>query len=224
MTSIIIIGSGGNAYDVLDSLDQINAAAPTWKLLGFLDDARPVGTNYLGLPVLGTIDDARKFAACQFSNTIGSDRSYKQRMEVVRRCGVPDERFATLVHPNSSVSSRACLGRGVSVSAGASVAGGVLVGDHVLLGPGCIIGHNAVIEDYAIVAPGAIVSGFVRIERSCYIGAGARIRQHQKIGHSALVGMGAVVVDDVQPGATVVGVPARPIERDASTRATLRSC
>jgi acetyltransferase-like isoleucine patch superfamily enzyme len=41
------------------------------------------------------------------------------------------------------------------------------------------------------------------------VGAGAVIRQGIQIGDGAVVGAGAVVVKDVPPGVTVVGVPAR---------------
>src|SRR5438128_759449 len=39
---LIILGTGGSAYDVLDIVDAINrcAAAPVWRVAGFLDDGR----------------------------------------------------------------------------------------------------------------------------------------------------------------------------------------
>jgi serine O-acetyltransferase len=42
------------------------------------------------------------------------------------------------------------------------------------------------------------------------IGTGAKVIGGVRIGDGATVGANAVVVDDVAPGATVVGAPARP--------------
>jgi sugar O-acyltransferase (sialic acid O-acetyltransferase NeuD family) len=214
--SVIILGTGGSAYDVLDIVEALNALRPSWTVAGFLDDARAAGTRHLGLEVLGRLGDAPRFRGHRFINVIGSDSSYRKRPEIVAATGLAADEFATLIHPGASVSARARLGRGVYVNHGVSVGGGVVVGDHVALSPGCIVGHDSVIEDYALVAPGAVVSGFVRLGRACYVGAHSVIRQHLRVGEKALVGMGAVVVREVAAGATVVGNPARPLERGRS--------
>jgi len=49
------------------------------------------------------------------------------------------------------------------------------------------------------------------VERRAAIGSGATILGGVRIGEGATVGAGAVVVADVDPGATVVGNPARPL-------------
>src|SRR4051812_18123710 len=114
MQRLVIIGTGGSAHDVLDVVDGINAASPTWELAGFLDDARPPGSRHLGIGVLGPVGDAPRFAGtAYFINAIGSDRSYRRRPDILVATGLPPEQFATLVHPASSVSGRAKLGRGV---------------------------------------------------------------------------------------------------------------
>jgi serine O-acetyltransferase len=46
-----------------------------------------------------------------------------------------------------------------------------------------------------------------------FVGAGARIVGPVNVGSEAKVGANAVVVKDVPPNATVVGIPARPLER-----------
>lgn len=210
---LIILGTGGSAYDVLDIVEAINAQSPTWNLAGFLDDARQAGSQHLGLPILGGLRDATRFDGAWFVNVIGSEVSYRRRPEIIASTGLSLDRFATLVHPRASVSAWARLGRGVYVAFSASVGGSAIIGDHVSLSPGCIIGHDSVIADFALIAPGAVVSGFVRAGRACYIGAGAMIRQRLQLGDGALVGMGAVVVKDVPVEATVVGNPAKPLVR-----------
>jgi sugar O-acyltransferase (sialic acid O-acetyltransferase NeuD family) len=215
---LVIIGVSGNAYDILDIVDAVNADSPRWEVVGFLDDVRGPWVVHLGLPVLGPLREAPRWAGCAFVNAIGSDGSFRRRPAIVAATGLGAERFTTLVHPMASVSRRARLGRGVCVTCGASVAGGAVVGDHVFLGPAAIIGHDTVIGDHTVVAPGAVVSGFVQIEGPAYIGARAVIRQRQRVGARALVGMGAVVVRDVAPGTTVVGNPARLLRAEGGRR------
>jgi sugar O-acyltransferase (sialic acid O-acetyltransferase NeuD family) len=216
MRPLIILGTGGSAHDALDVVEAINARTPTWQVAGFLDDVRVVGSSHLGLEVLGPLADARRFPDHWFLNVIGSDKSYRQRPEIIASTNLPPQRFATLVHPGASVSSRARLGRGVCINFGVSVAGGVVVGDQVCLGPRVVVGHDTMIEDYALIAPNAVVSGFVHVGRAAYIGSGARVRQRLRIGERSLVGLGAVVLRDVPDGSTVVGNPARPLRRSVT--------
>jgi sugar O-acyltransferase (sialic acid O-acetyltransferase NeuD family) len=211
---LVILGTGGSAYDVLDIIEAINLAAPTWHVAGFLDDAKPVGSRHLDLPILGRLADANRLTCDhQFINAIGSDASFRNRPAIIAACNLGLDRFATLVHPLASVSARAQIGNGVYVAFGASVGGGVRIGNNVSLSPGVIIGHDSIIEDFALLAPGAIVSGFCRIESCAYIGAGAAIRQHVRVGHQGLVGLGAVVLRDVPASTVVVGNPAYALER-----------
>lgn len=83
------------------------------------------------------------------------------------------------------------------------------------------VAHDCVIGDYVTFGPGVKCNGHVRIEDHAYIGAGAIIKDgtHKPIviGKGAVVGMGAVVTKSVPPGVTVVGNPARILEKVNST-------
>lgn len=216
--SLVILGTGGGALDILDIVDALSVRSPIWKVAGFLDDARPSGSTYLGLPVLGPVASAGRLdPEYRFLNAIGSDRSHRQRPAIVGATGVAADRFATLVHPGACVSPRCRLGRGVTVGAGVVLAGQVVVGDHATLGSGAIVGHDSTIDDFAIIAPGAVVSGAVHIGRSSYVGAGASLRQRVRVGPGALIGMGAVVLNDVAANDRVVGCPARSLDAPLST-------
>lgn len=76
------------------------------------------------------------------------------------------------------------------------------------------VAHDVVIGDYVTLAPGVKINGHVKIEDHAYIGTGVVIRDGTEkpivIGRGAVVGMGAVVTKSVEPGAVVLGNPARP--------------
>lgn len=206
---LVILGTSGNALDVLDIVEAINAHELIWRVAGVLDDGHAEGDLFAGLPVLGGLAAASRLSDCWFVHAIGSDTSYRRRAELAAKTGLEANRFATLVHPQACVSSRAKLGHGVCVNFGASVAGNVIIEDHAIIGPRVIIGHDSFIGAWSLVAAGAIVSGAVRVGRACYIGAGSSVKQKVMVGNEALIGLGAVVVHDVDGGTTVVGNPAR---------------
>src|SRR5688572_22397222 len=103
---LVILGSGGNALDVLDVVDAVNARFRTWEVVGVLDDPRPPGPCH-GLAVLGTPADAARMWDCWFVNAVGEERTFRRRPRLAAATGVPAERFATLVHPLAAVSPRA---------------------------------------------------------------------------------------------------------------------
>ena len=101
----------------------------------------------------------------------------------------------------------------------AAVLGRRLVIDH---GMGVVIGETAVLGDdvylYHQVTLGGTSSAHGKrhptLGNGVIVGAGAKVLGAITVGDGARVGANAVVVKDVGPGQTVVGIPARPVERD----------
>lgn len=104
----------------------------------------------------------------------------------------------------------------------AMVTAQVSIGDPVLVEPGVYIVHGQVVADGLVrIGSGVVLSPFVTIglqagnvtgptvERYVSIGTGAKLIGPVTIGTGATIGANAVVVHDVAPGTTVVGVPAR---------------
>ena len=98
----------------------------------------------------------------------------------------------------------------------------VSIGDPVLVHPGIYVVHGQIVIDGIVeVGPGAVIAPWVTIglragnvqgaviDRDVAIGTGAKVVGPVSIGAGATIGANAVVVDDVEPGVTVVGVPAR---------------
>jgi len=107
---------------------------------------------------------------------------------------------------------------GIEIHPGAKI-GRRLIIDH---GMGVVIGETAEIGDdvylYHQVTLGGTSSQRGKrhptVGNNVIVGAGAKILGNILIGDGARVGANAVVVEAVRAGETVVGIPARPIERD----------
>jgi sugar O-acyltransferase (sialic acid O-acetyltransferase NeuD family) len=78
------------------------------------------------------------------------------------------------------------------------------------------VAHDCRIGDFVTFAPNVQCNGRVVIEDHAYLGTGAILREGSDdrpivIGRGAVVGMGAVVTRSVDPFATVIGNPAKPM-------------
>jgi UDP-2-acetamido-3-amino-2,3-dideoxy-glucuronate N-acetyltransferase len=127
-------------------------------------------------------------------------------------CKVGDgSRIGTFVE----VQAGAAIGANCKVSSHTFVCEGVTIEDGVFVGHGVTFVNDK--RPRATADGGALQTADdwemleTVVEAGASIGSGATILGGVRIGRGALVGAGAVVTRDVEPGATVVGNPARPL-------------
>jgi acetyltransferase EpsM len=209
---LVILGSHVFAEHVADvaalSEDlELSAFAENW-------DRERCREGLLGHPVVW-IDELEPLASTHMAIcAIGSTRR-RQFIEPVQEMGF---RFATLRHPNATLSPSTEVGVGCVISAGAVIAAHTRIGEHVIVNRGVLIGHHTTIGDYVTLSPGANVAGCVEIGEGAYIAMGAIILDRISVGSDAVVAAGAVVTHDVPDGAQVQGVPARIVRENVEGR------
>ncbi|MBO5045356.1 MAG: serine O-acetyltransferase [Clostridia bacterium] len=102
---------------------------------------------------------------------------------------------------------------GIEIHPAAKIAPGVFI-DH---GAGVVIGETAEIEEGVVIYQGATLGGTGKetgkrhptIQKNVTISCGAKVLGGFTVGEGARIGAGAVVLREVPPYATVVGVPGR---------------
>jgi serine O-acetyltransferase len=111
---------------------------------------------------------------------------------------------------------------GIEIHPGATIGRRVFI-DH---GMGIVIGETAVIGDDCTLYHGVTLGGtswnkgkrHPTLGKNVVIGAGAKVLGPIVMGDGAKIGSNAVVVRDVPPGATAVGIPARLVTADDQDR------
>ncbi len=116
---------------------------------------------------------------------------------------------------------------GIEIHPGARIGRRFFI-DH---GMGVVIGETAVIGDDCTLYHGVTLGGtswqkgkrHPTLGNDVVVGAGAKVLGPIEIGDGARIGSNAVVVKPVAPGATVVGVPGRVVERPKGAVAARRA-
>lgn len=203
--ALVIVGAGGFGRECLDIVEALNECGAALEFRGFLDDS---GGNHVllgrrNVTCLGPIGAAP--ADTRFVIAIGNAEVRQRIDDELTGRGLT---AVGLVHPQATLGSDCRIGEGTILNAGARATTNITLGRHVQLHANCTVGHDAELEDFVTVLPGATISGSVRLGRGVTIGTGANVLPGLHVGDGAFVGAGAVVIRDVEPGTTVVGVPA----------------
>ena len=116
------------------------------------------------------------------------------------------------------ISQKAARKTGIEIHPGATIGKGFFI-DH---GSGVIIGETAVVGDNVTMYQGVTLGGTGKetgkrhptIGDNVMISAGAKIIGSFTVGENSKIGAGSVVIEEVPPNCTVVGVPGRIVKRD----------
>ena len=197
--NVIIIGASGHGKVIADIVLLTGD-----KILGFLDDDCSK-KEFLGFPVLGTVDSYVNYPEAEFIVAIGNNDNRKLKAEQIEGC-----KLYTAIHPTAVISKIDTeIGEGTVVMPNAVINAGTHIGKHCIVNSGAIIEHDNRIGDFSHIAVGAKLGGVVNIGKNCWVGIGANVRHVISICDNAVVGGGACVVENITEAGTYVGIPAR---------------
>jgi serine O-acetyltransferase len=110
---------------------------------------------------------------------------------------------------------------GIDIHPGAKIASGILI-DH---GTGVVIGETAEVGKGCLIYQGVTLGGTGKetgkrhptLKENVVIGAGAKVLGNIVIENNVRIGAGSVVMRDVPPNCTVVGIPGRVVKSGSQT-------
>jgi sugar O-acyltransferase (sialic acid O-acetyltransferase NeuD family) len=211
--NFVIIGAGGFAREVLDIFEACREAGQGREVVGYLVEA-PYGlpgTMVNDKLILGDLSWLTEHASEVRAICAVGDPAVRKRL--VARAQGYGARFGNIIHPSAILTRHVTMGEGIVIAAGCIFTNQIRVGDHVHVNLASTIGHNAEMNDFVTLAPGVRVSGWVTLEEGCYVGSGANIVDKRTVGAWSVIGAGSVVITDIPPHSTALGVPARVIKR-----------
>jgi sugar O-acyltransferase (sialic acid O-acetyltransferase NeuD family) len=209
MTNIIVLGGGGHAKVLIESLQLLGR-----NVIGFTDlDARP---PILGVPCLGEDLKILSYSPEEILlvNGLGSTADNAKRKQIYQAFTRKGYRFASIIHPSAIISPNVELGEGVQVMAGVVIQAGTSIGNNTIINTRASVDHDTKIGEHVHIAPGVVLSGGITIQDEAHLGTGAVVIQGLTIGKRSIVGAGAVVIKDVLEGTKVAGVPAKLLDTD----------
>jgi sugar O-acyltransferase (sialic acid O-acetyltransferase NeuD family) len=213
MRDLVFWGATGQAkvlYEAIRGTDM---------RLAVLVDNRELSPTLLGVQVLHGVTGLDGWLARrEHSSTLyftvavggGHGRDRLMLMDLLQGRGL---RPISIVHRTAFVAHNAVLGDGCQVLAQAAVCADARLGRGVIVNTSASVDHDCQVGDGVHLGPGARLAGEISVGARTFVGTSAVVLPRIRIGDDVTVGAGAVVTRDVPAGHTVVGNPARILEK-----------
>ena len=205
MEQLIIIGAGGHAKCVLDSIDYYN-----YRLKGFLDSYSD-RKEHAGYPIIAkNLDDIPEKEKYFYFIAVGNNENRKVWYDRLTEMNL---RLINVVDKSAIVSPQASIGTGCFFGKLAVVNAGAKVHDNCLINAKALVEHDSEISSHVNISTNAVINGDVKVGTGTFIGSCSVILGQLDIGTWATVGAGAVVTRNVPGNTVVAGVPAKIINQ-----------
>lgn len=210
MKNIIVYGAG--EFGTL--ISNIVYHLSDLKIVAYGDDSLNKANKSIGKIPIYDMDNLVQFAKEKNIKTaicsIGDNYARSEKYNYLDKLGFE---MISLVHPKSLIDTNVDFGKNVIIEMGTAIHTCTKIGNNVFLGGDALIGHHNTIGNHVLVGGNVSFGGSVIVEDFVSIGVGASIKPGVKIGKGAIIGVGAAVINNVDQNTTVVGVPAKPINK-----------
>ena len=212
---IIIFGLGQTGQMVSSILLEQNH-----EILGFVDDwVDDVNLHNSQQPLLGSrdylIENSSYDAVCIGIGTI------QARLEVAEWLEKNGITTINAIHSSAVISAEARLGKNLIIGANSTLYVNPSIADGCFIGPSVTVSHDSNVGRFCLLSVGSVVGARCDLEERVFVGTSSTImptgfgsKARLRVGCEAVIGVGSTVIRDVPSGVTVIGTPARVLEKE----------
>ncbi|NDV42681.1 acetyltransferase [Flagellimonas sediminis] len=207
MEEVVIFGASGHGKVTIDILECMG----NHEIIGFLDANKQQGTQVLGYPVFGGMEQVpellQKKPDLKFFVAIGDNWARYNVIQQLKNIN-SNVSFVNAIHPNAIIGKGVKLGTGIMIMAGSIVNTDSSIGNFTIVNTRSSVGHESCLMEFSSLAPNTTLAGNVEIGAFSAISMSTTILNRRKIGEHTVVGAGSLVTKDVKDHAVYYGIPA----------------
>ncbi|MBF87886.1 MAG: transferase [Pelagibacterales bacterium] len=201
MKKIIVIGAGGHAISVAESVFSSG-----FEIECFVDINSKQKSIFncpivKEVPYRKNIDIVIAIADNFKRNSIVND--LKKKYSKIN--------FPNIFHKFASISNYAGFGEGNIVMQNAVVGSKSKIGSFCIVNSSSNVDHNNTLDDFSSLAPGAVLGGNVKIGKRTAVCIGATIKNNIQISSDVVIGANSYVNKNFKSNLVVYGTPAKEI-------------
>lgn len=196
MESIVLLGIGGHAHSVVDSIE----AGKKYSIYGFLDVEEKRGEKYRGYEVLGADSLLETYFENGIRNafvSVGYLGMSDIRNRLYRQLKAIGYELPNIIDKTAIIAEDVELGEGIFIGKGAVVNSAAQIGNMCIINTKAIVEHDCVVGNFSHVAVGGILCGNVQVGESSFVGANATVIQGKKLGNNCIIGAGITIRENV---------------------------
>lgn len=211
MEKIVLIGAGGHAKTIADTIEKQNL----FEIVGFVDLGEKRDKSYRTYDIIGNDEDLEKLYVCGIHHAfvcIGFMGNSAIREKIYDKLIQTGFHLPVIIDETAVVAEDVQIGEGTYIGRNAVINTEVSIGKMCIINTAAVVEHESVIGNFSHIAVGAVLCGKTEAGKSVFIGANTTVIQYVKIGKNSIVGAGSVVLKDIPPYCTAVGNPAKIIK------------
>lgn len=208
MDDIVIIGGGGHALSVIDTLISENK----YNIVGILD-INEKGSLW-GIPYIGDDSNLQEVYDNGIPNVfiaIGGIGVSDKRVKVYNIVKEIGFNLPPIIDKTAQIGKGSCIAEGAFIGKGVVINACSTIGKMSIINSAAVIEHECRIGEFCHIAPGCKLGGSVKVGNFTHVGIGSTIIQGVNIGDKTLIGAGSVVVKDIGSYVKAYGNPCRKV-------------
>lgn len=176
MEKIVLIGFGGHAKSVIDSLERQGK----YEIYGYTEFEK-MNSQYLYLgkdDILEAVFESGIKNAFVCVGYLGKGNSREKIFDKLKTIGFT---LPIIVDPSAIVSENVFIDEGTFVGKGCIINSESYIGKCCIINTGSIIEHETEIDDFAHISVGSVLCGQVKVGKGAFVGANSTVIQCRKV-------------------------------------------